>query len=54
MFHEFFKKFLTDQFNYDLEKFLTWANFNYPLVDFYIKEYGNPYPYEERFYDKAP
>lgn len=54
MFHEFFKEFLTDQFNYDLEKFNEWATIKYPLVKFYLEEYGNPYPYEERFLQEAP
>ena len=53
-FHEFFREFLTDQFNYNVEKCIEWISERYPKIQFYIEKYGNPYPYEERFLEERP
>ena len=52
-FHDFFKESKTDRFSYKVEDYKIFAKKKYPLIDYYLKICGNPYPYEERFLEKA-
>lgn len=52
-FHEFFSESRSTQFTYDYERFLDFAGARYPLIDFYLKRLGNPYPVEERYYQST-
>lgn len=49
-FHDYFKFKNVNKDTYDLADFEAWAPTVYPVIDFYIKKFGNPYPIEERNY----
>lgn len=39
-----------DQFNYEYDDYFMWATKKFPRIEFLIKDQGNPYAVEERYY----
>lgn len=52
-FHEYFREFQVDQFNYDFSQYKEWADQQYPLIDYFLKKLDNPYAVEERHFQEV-